>query len=201
MIESSQRLTLDQLDRADITQIRSGNSQKYAGIVDRYTDQIFGLALRSLGDQHDAEEAVQDVFLKAYQSLDSFDLDRRLYPWLYSIALNHLRSLRRRADRRHDTDAVFLAEELVSTEPLNSPSHPEALLLANSARALVQHALEELNVDQREAFILRHVRGLKTADAATLMGIPENTLKTNLRRARRQLQRHLASHGITSTQP
>ena len=201
MIESSQRLTLDQLDRADISQIRSGNPQRFAGIVDRYTDQIFRLALRSLGDQHDAEEAVQDVFLKAYQSLDSFDFARRLYPWLYSIALNHLRSLRRRADRKHDTNAVFLAEELVSTESLNGPSHPEALVIANSARALVQHALEELSANQREAFILRHVRSLSTADAATLMGIPENTLKTNLRRARRQLQRSLASHGITDTQP
>lgn len=201
MIESSQRLTLDQLDRADISQIRSGNPQGFAGIVDRYTDQIFGLALRSLGDQHDAEEAVQDVFLKAYQSLDSFDSNRRLYPWLYSIALNHLRSLRRRADRRHDTDAVFFAEELMSAESVNSPSRPEALLLATSARALVQHALEELSADQREAFILRHVRGLNTTDAASLMGIPENTLKTNLRRARRQLQRSLASHGITNTEP
>ena len=201
MTESSQRLTLDQLDRADIGETRSGNPQGFAGIVNRYTDQIFGLALRSLGDHHDAEEAVQEIFLKAYRSLDSYDSERRLYPWLYSIALNHLRSLRRRADRRHDTDTVLLAEELLSTESPNSPSRPETRLLADSARGLVQRALGELSADQRQTFILRHVRGLSTTDAATIMGVPESTLKTNLRRARRNLQRYLTSHGITSDEP
>jgi len=201
MTDSSQATTLDQLDGAAIREIRSGNPQAFTGIVSRYTDQIFGLARRSLGDQHDAEEAVQDVFLKAYRSLDSFDLDRRFFPWLYSIALNHLRSLRRRADRRHDTDAVLLAEELVTADSPNSPSQPEVRLLADSARALVQHAFETLSADQRQAFTLRHIRGLSTLDAALIMDVPENTLKTNLRRARAQLQNYLSSHGITNDEP
>jgi RNA polymerase sigma-70 factor (ECF subfamily) len=199
MTEPSHHLNTDHLDREDIDEVRSGNPQAFAGIVDRYTDQIFILALRSLGDQHNAEEAVQDVFLKAYRSLDSFDSDRRLHPWLYSIALNHLRSLQRRTARRHETNTIPLAEELVPVDPSIGASHPETQLLANSTRALVDYALLELSPIQRQAFILRHVRGLSTSDAATVMRIPENTLKTNVRRARKQLQKILGAHGITDS--
>jgi RNA polymerase sigma-70 factor, ECF subfamily len=197
MTESSQHLTTHHLDREDIRQVRSGNPQAFAGIVNRYTDQIYNLAVRSLGDRDSAEEAVQDVFLKAYRSIESFDHNRPLFPWLYSIAINHLRSLQRRATRRHDANTVPLVEELVPAESPTVASLPETELLARSARAVVEHALSELKPMQRQAFVLRHLRDLSTADAARLMNINENTLKTHLSRARKRLQKILGSYGIT----
>ena len=187
MATSSDFLTLDQRDREAVAAVLAGNPDAFVPVVNRYTDQLFRLAYATLRDTHDAEEAVQDIFLKTYRRLDSFDPARRFHPWIYAIAVNHLRSLWRKARRSLDRDALSLAEELIPSDNPGTNSQPEAELLASATRDLLRRALGRLSPVQREAFTLRHLRGLSTGEAANILGIPENTLKTHLRRARMSL--------------
>lgn len=160
---------------------QTGDESAFSELVHRYTGQIFTLALRTLGDHSDAEDAVQEIFLKVYKNLKRFDCKRRFFPWLYTIALNHLRSTHRRPVFRGRNALLPVSEELLAAPP---SMNPEAQVIASETRELVARALEELKPIYRAVFLLRQLEGLSTEETATVLNIPANTVKTNLRRAR-----------------
>jgi RNA polymerase sigma-70 factor (ECF subfamily) len=145
-----------------------------------------------LGRPEDAEEAVQEIFLKAYQHLGRFQIHRRFYPWLYTIAVNHLRSLLRKQRRRRRTAAVDRDVATVADPSCTGSSDPqEAATLAEGER-LAAAALMELRREYREVFVLRQIQGLSVQEVAEVLGVPQGTVKTHLHRARRQLMAKLA---------
>jgi RNA polymerase sigma-70 factor (ECF subfamily) len=178
-------------DLLAVQQTLQGDRNAFGAIVERYTPLMYSLAYRLLGRGEDAEEAVQEIFLNAFRGLGRFRLGNRFHPWLYTIALNHLRTVARRRRRRRAMRIIPLAGEAQASreEP------PGAALEREAGEKLAQRALAELPPLYREVFLLREVEGLPVRDAAEALGIPEGTVKVRLRRAKQELVRRLADSG------
>ncbi len=178
----------DLLDSNAVKGVRGGDSSAFGDIVKRYTPLLFSLSHRILGgDETAAEEAVQEIFAKAFRSLDRFDASRRFFTWFYTVALNHLRSFRRRQQGQARRRIVSFDRVATRYSVDRSPT-PEQAALAREGERLVQEALALLPQKHREAFLLCEVEGMSAADAAEVLGVPQTTLRTYLFRARGKLK-------------
>lgn len=156
---------------------------------------LYSLAYRLLGPSAEVEDAVQEIFEKAFRNLSRFRIKQHFFPWLYTIALNHLRSLERRRKRRGrlkigagDPQAI-LETVAISTED------PAADSELREGEQLAQQALDSLRLEYREVFIMRQIQGLSVQETAESLHIPEGTVKTYLHRARREMIDFLAEIG------
>lgn len=168
---------------------QAGDQAAFATLVRRYSGAVFNQAYRMLDDAHEAEDAVQEVFLRAYRRLDSYDTERRFVTWLLSIGSNFcIDRLRRRRGSRLGLDEVALW--LPSGEP-----GPEALALRDERRLAVQRALQRLPDTYRGVTVLRYWHDLSYLEIAEAMGLTEATVKTRLHRARKLLAEALEAEG------
>jgi RNA polymerase sigma-70 factor (ECF subfamily) len=174
---------------AAIQETLNGNSYAFRAVVEQYTPLLFSLSLRMLGGREDAEEAVQEIFLKVFSSLRSFRLEQRFLPWIYTIALNHLRSAFKKKTRRRRVETVVPHDRLAARPGEGKPEEPERRLFLAQAEAAAGRALLEIRHEYRAVFVLRALEGLSVAEIASIMGIPEGTVKTFFRRAKENLSK------------
>jgi RNA polymerase sigma-70 factor, ECF subfamily len=138
----------------------------------------------------DAEDLVQDIFLKVYHGLDGYDPSRPFVSWIYAIARNHCinhaakkKPALRRMPEIHDTEGAFAGSE-----------NPESRLLDGEQTLAIDAALAQLDEESREMAFLRYYEGLKTRQIASVFGIAEGTVKSRLFNIRRQIRKELASY-------
>jgi RNA polymerase sigma-70 factor (ECF subfamily) len=185
------RMPEDRQDQLAVRKTREGDSQAFNNLVRRYGPLLMRLSLQYLGNQDEAEEQVQEIFLKAFRNLSKYDGRHRFFTWLYSLALNHLRS----ELRKQRTRAKHIGPGPLRLEKLTAESaDPAAELLEKEARDLVRQALGELPVKFREVYLLREVEGLSTLDTAEILSIPEGTVKIRLHRCKRLLKQRLEAY-------
>jgi len=162
-------------DAALVRRVQTGDTGAYADLVARYRDRLGRYALHMLGNREDAEEVLQDAFVRAYRSLARCDDPERFGAWLYGILVNRCRTAGPRAARR--------ARRFV---------HDPAALAGPDGRTewddTVRWALARLPSESREAFLLKHVEELEYEDMARLTGAGVSALKMRVKRAREQLQ-------------
>lgn len=182
----------DSKDIHAVQQTLLGNTEAYSEVVERYTPVLFSLALRMLGDREAAEEATQDIFLKMYRSLGSFKLGKRFYPWMYTVALNHLRNMRQARHRSAAVEALSYDDEI---QIHRNPDSPDSRAINREGERLAQEALASLKPRLREVFILREMEEMSVEETAEILGVPEGTVKTHLHRARKQLLDALKKQG------
>jgi RNA polymerase sigma-70 factor (ECF subfamily) len=169
-----------------------GDREAFRAIVEAEGERVYRIALGLVRDHHDAEEVVQDTFLRAFRSLGRFRGDAALSSWLYRITINAAHEHRRRRQR--------WGRSLVAVDPLPEPvedrpgGDPERLAAAGSLRAEIDRALLSLSERERTVFILRHDGGLKIREIAAVLGRAEGTVKNLLFRAVRKLRTALAHH-------
>jgi RNA polymerase sigma-70 factor (ECF subfamily) len=187
--------TDDKEDLGAVLQVRAGHADAFSGIVSKYVPLLYSLAYRTLGaDRELAEEAVQEIFLKAFKALPSFDIRKRFFPWLYTIAANHFRSIRRSRKRAKLRRVVPLAGAGPAQVP-DGALRPDELALAREGERLAQGALDSLPDRLREVFLLRHVEGLSAGEVARILAVPETTVRTWVFRARALLKEKLLDSG------
>lgn len=163
-----------------------GDDGAIAALIERFQGRIYGLCYRMLGHRHDAEDAVQETFVRAVRSLAQWDATREFSPWLSAIAANRCRTMmERRAKRKTATGDVELAAD-------DRPDRHAALQLAEE----VQRALGGLREDYRQAFLLFHVDQLSYADIGAALEVPLGTVKTWVHRARLELAAALRERGV-----
>lgn len=162
-----------------------GDVEAFGELVERYQVTVFNAVYRMVRHYEDAREITQAVFLKAFRNLESFDLDRRFFSWLYRIAMNE--SINFNAARRP-------AEEIPETLPSPGRS-PEDLLEASEIERHVGSALLTLTPDYRAVVVLRHFMDCSYLEAAEILQIPEKTVRSRLFSARRVLREALAEYG------
>jgi RNA polymerase sigma-70 factor (ECF subfamily) len=179
-----------------VQEVLHGNTRAFSVIVERYSPGLFSLARRHGNTVEEAEEAVQDIFLKVYRALGRFQMSRRLGPWLYRIALNHLRSLYRRRNGR--LRLVQMDETAISQLKDHSRNDPAEQMERREDEALIRDALSNLRTIQREVFILRVLEGMSVREVAETLGIPEGTVKTHTHRAKRHLIEMISGAGKES---
>ncbi|MDQ3808846.1 MAG: sigma-70 family RNA polymerase sigma factor, partial [Chloroflexota bacterium] len=169
---------------------RRGDSASFGLLVRRYQQIAFRLAYLIAGDAADAEDIVQDAFIKAYGALGAFRPQAPFRPWLLQIVANEARNRRRTASRRAQL-ALRAAEERPPGSDSDAGQSPESDVLAREQRQSLLDALDRLRDEDRQAIALRYFLDLSEAEMANALGCPRGTVKSRLSRALGRLREHL----------
>lgn len=169
--------------------------ERFEMIVDDFQRRLYGFALRMTGNREDAEEIVQDAFVRAYRALGKMSAEQRaelrLQPWLYTITLNVTRNrLRSKKPTNVALDALADPDALLK-ESNERPVQPEAIVERDADMALVEKALLALPMHLRAAATLRFIEGRSHPEIAEILNQPIGTVKSHVHRAVRILRRIL----------
>jgi RNA polymerase sigma-70 factor (ECF subfamily) len=169
----------------------SESTRKLDDVVARNLPMFYRIAFRYLGNVPDAEDAVQDALVSAYKHLAQFRGQAQMSTWLSAIVTNAaLMQLRRRRDihlsldQQHGEEGLVLSERLPDSKPT-----PEEACFASDAHSRILKVINQLSPKLRRTFQLRDLDGLTTKETASLLGVPEGTVKAQIARARAKLVR------------
>lgn len=183
-------LTADSSDRRLVLRAQSGDRGAFNLLVRKYRQRVMKVTLRYMHNQADAEDTVQDIFLRAYGGLCHFRGDSAFYSWLHRIAVNSARTAHKarvRNSRRFSVRAESgddSAEVWSQTKDLDSPEH---LAMTDEICAAVNDAIDTLCEEQRRAISLREFDGLSYAEVASAMSCPVGTVRSRVFRARQAI--------------
>jgi len=185
------------VEEFSLDELRAGNRDEYARLVETYYEMIYNLVFRMLNDPQDAEDILQETFLKAYRHLKGFDGRSSLSTWLYRIATNEALMFLRR--RRMETVSIDESKETETgeQEPLQIIDWcclPEEELVSAEAQAHLDEAVTRLSPNLRVVFVLRDIQGLSTREVGEVLNLTETAVKTRLSRARLQLREDLTGY-------
>lgn len=188
-IDTGQEISLEAL--------QAGDRAEFARLVDAYSTQIYRLALKMLGDEQDAEDVLQNTFMKALQSIEKFEGRSSLSTWLYRIGVNEALMLLR---RQKPTIPVAMDYEDDDDE-LQHPTQftdwcclPEDELLSDEAKKHLDEAIQRLPEKLKVVFILRDIEGLSIRETSEALDLTETAVKTRLLRARLNLREQLSTY-------
>ena len=177
--------------------LKNGDRAEFAHLVEEFSPMIYRLGLKMLNNPQDAEDILQETFIKAYKNIEKFDGRSSISTWLYRIATNEaLMSLRK---KRPDTVSYDMpsANDPEPQEPLQIEDWcclPEQDYLTAEARMRMDEAAEKLPDSLRVVFVLRDIEGLSTRETAEVLNISEMAVKTRLSRARLRLREDLSTY-------
>jgi len=176
---------------------RAGDRGAFRELVDLYKDRLFNLAYRMLGNRHEAEEIVQDTFLRVFSHLDSYNAEKKFSTWIYRIAHNLCIDRMRKRRKVYSLDAELPEGEGIdgyAQMPLDESS-PEELLLVSETQRHVREAILELPDKYRSAVILKYLQDLSLNEIAEILDLPVTTVKTRVHRGREFLRKKLEESG------
>ncbi len=172
-------------DRLSVQAALAGDQAAFADLVTRYQSAVYNMAYRMLGNPTDAEDAAQEVFVRAWNQLHTFQLDRRFSTWLLSIASHYSIDLLRRRKPQAPLDDVALYVQ--SDDP-----EPEELAIKAEQGEMVRQLLDTLPDKYRSVTVLRYYNDLSYDEIARVTGLTESAVKTQLHRARKMLAEEFA---------
>jgi len=167
-----------------IRRILGGHKQEYKLLVNKYQDAVYNVIYRMLQQQPEAEELAQDVFVKAYVKLGSFNYKSKFFSWIYRIAINTAISHQKKSKR-------FLHPEQMP-EPTGANQEDEMML--NERNAILDHVIGTLNEKYKSVIVLHYFEQLSYAEMAEVLELPEKKIKSRLFDARRMLYKKLEKH-------
>jgi RNA polymerase sigma-70 factor (ECF subfamily) len=190
MIENKTEISVEAL--------RAGDREEFSRLVDAYSGQIYRLALKMLGIPTDAEDVLQNTFLKAFQHLKEFEGRSSLSTWLYRIASNEaLMLLRKQRPEITLSDAVPEDDDKSDYYPAQFTDWcclPETEFLSAESKAALDRAVQHLSETQRIVFVLRDIEGLSIQETGQILNLSEAAVKTRLLRARLSLREELSTY-------
>jgi RNA polymerase sigma-70 factor (ECF subfamily) len=191
----SRSLTNSRMELTDavfVAKARSGDPDAFRVLVERHSRALFRLAFRMTGNQSDAEDVVQESFLRAYRQLAKFDDRASFGTWLYRIATNCsldlVRSRNRRSEKLAPADPE-IADPILSVADAG-PS-PERSTLSGEVRERVAEAMNDLSATERTAFVLRHFEGMCIEEVSRVLECQPGAAKHSVFRAVQKLRRAL----------
>jgi RNA polymerase sigma-70 factor (ECF subfamily) len=177
-----------------VARARTGDSQAFTDLVNQYERKIYRLAKHITQNDEDAEDVLQDAFLKAYEHLPNFQGNSKFYTWLVRIAVNEalMKLRKRRSDRTVPLDEpVDTGEEMVKREIAVWEDNPEQRYSHEEMQKILDEAVQTLKPDFRTVFTLRDIEELSTEETAEALGISVPAVKSRLLRARLALREKL----------
>jgi len=171
-------------DQEVVSAVLAGDMDAYAVLVERYQKPIYNLMVRMTGSCVEARDLAQETFIKAYEALERFHMDRRFFPWLYSIGLNHAKNFLRRT-KAHPTVAI---DDLDHCPQSDGRSDQGQGLMDRLDAMDIRQALGRLPVDYREAVVLRFHEGLSMEEIAGALRISPSGAKMRIHRGLQKLR-------------
>jgi RNA polymerase sigma-70 factor, ECF subfamily len=181
-------------ESALVARAKAGDDRAFSELVNHYEGRIFRLAKRILLNEEDAEDVLQDAFLKAYENLDTFQGNSKFYTWIVRIAVNEalMKLRKRKTDRTVSLDEQLdTGEDMVVREIAVWDGTPEDRYSQDELRGLLDSAVAALDPIYRTVFQLRDVEELSTEETAGALGLTVPAVKSRLLRARLQLRERL----------
>jgi len=181
-------------ESALVTQARDGDTRAFAELVKRYEAKIFRLAQHITQNREDAEDVLQETFLKAYEHLDQFQGNSKFYTWIVRIAVNQalMKLRRRKTDKSVSLDeSIDTGEDTVTREVAAWDEDPEQRFSREELGEILDSSIQSLAPTYRSVFLLRDVDDLSTEETAEALGISVPAVKSRLLRARLQLREKL----------
>jgi RNA polymerase sigma-70 factor, ECF subfamily len=179
-------------DAAVVAQVLAGDREAFGELVQRHSRSIFRVAFRMTGNEEDAEEVVQETFLRAYKRLDKFESRSAFSTWVYRIAVNCSIDLR---EKKQPGSSLQISEEPEPGEKevqlaSDKPS-PEQWVFSAQVKEKIDTAMSLLTATERTAFVLRHMEGKSIHEIADVLGIRPNSTKNSIFRAVKKMRRAL----------
>ena len=176
--------------------LKAGDREAFARLVDETSGHIYRVALQILGDEQDAEDVLQETYIKAFRSLPYFEGRSSLTTWLYRIAVNEaLMMVRKRKPQAisvEESNSFDAEAESDRMEIVDWCCLPEGELLSSESRRFLDRAVQALPANLRVVFVMRDLEGRSIQDTAEALGLSENNVKTRLLRARLRLRQELS---------
>ena len=179
-------------DETAVARVRAGDVDAFRVLVERHSRPLFRLAFRMTGNQQDAEDMVQETFLRAYRRIGNFDERASFGTWLYRITVNCSLDLVRARKRRSEQSGAANPEmddpleSLAATAPT-----PDRMAMSEEARTRIAEAMEELSVSEKTAFVLRHYEGMCIDEVSRVLGCRPGAARHSVFRAVQKLRRAL----------
>lgn len=164
----------------------TGDRAAFGEIIGRYERRVVTLSWRLLGTVEDAEDAAQEVFLRAFKYLHRFDTTKPIEPWLVRMTVNVCRVAGRKRHQRRS----FLCADTKAPDPA-APGDPHADFDAAEQRRILQNVLSGLPEKERTAVILRDIEGMSTAEVAAILGSSEATVRSQISSARLKIRKQV----------
>lgn len=177
-----------------VAQAREGNALAFGELVKQYEGKIFRLAQHVTQNREDAEDVLQETFMKAYEHLDQFQGNSKFYTWIVRIAVNQalMKLRRRKTDRSVSLDeTIDTGEDTVVREIAAWGEDPERRFSREELGSILDSAIQSLEPPYRSVFVLRDIDELSTEETADVLGLTVPAVKSRLLRARLQLRERL----------
>ncbi|HDI83399.1 hypothetical protein DRQ17_07505 [bacterium] len=176
------------LDRETLLKAKKGDYSAFEKIVREYSDKLYGVLLRTTGNPQDAEDALQETFIRVFKGIERLKSVESFDVWLMRIAINVARSLVRK--REPPYIPIENIEELVD----GYADQPFHAMDRKALKNALEKAISELPVELKEPFILRDIEGMKVKEIAHVLGISESLVKVRAHRARLLLRKKLVEY-------
>lgn len=186
------QMTLD--DAAAVAEARSGNQEAFKVLVDRHSRSLYRLAYRMTGKAEDAEDVVQETFIRAFRQLSRFEARSNVSTWLYRIAFNCAVDFLRSRPRRESATEADVLERLA---PAATGPTMDDLVYAGQIGERMQVALGDLSEKERAAFLMRHYHGCSIEEIGSTLGMKTNATKHSIFRAVKKMR--VAMQGLMRT--
>ena len=187
--------TVERTESTLVTAAKAGDYDAFEQLVNRYEHKIYRLGLNITGNPEDAEDVLQETFLKAFENLPRFREDSRFYTWIVRIGVNQalMKLRKRRTDKSVSLDdPIEESGEIIPRDFADWAPNPEQQLGRTETREIMERAIQNLPVSFRTVFQLRDVEGLSTEETAEMLGLTISAVKARLFRARLRLREDLA---------
>lgn len=171
-----------------IQQVLAGDKEAYSHIINKYKNQLYATVLRMTRNPQDAQDFVQDAFIKVYRNLDKYKADGPFASWLYRVAINHCMDAFRK--KQYSTVQVEIDEEKVV-----NPNHPEIIFLKNEKSRQLERLVATLPNDERLIILLRYVNEVTYEEISEIMDIPISTVRNKLHRAKKKMRETVKREG------
>jgi RNA polymerase sigma-70 factor (ECF subfamily) len=184
-------------DAVLVQQTRDGDARAFSELVKRYESKVFRLAQHVTQNREDAEDVLQETFLKAYEHLDQFRGDSKFYTWIVRIAVNQalMKLRRRKTDKAVSIDeTIDTGEDNIVREIAAWDENPEQKFSREEVGGILDKAVESLEPIYRSVFVLRDIEDLSTEETAEALDLSVPAVKSRLLRARLQLREKLTRY-------
>jgi len=175
------------IDKSDIRRfIEENDTAAFERLLVKYQDQVYNFCLRYLGNEADASDCTQDIFIRVYQNINSFRFESKFSTWLYRITLNTCTNMKKSKSYRVQQEATRF-ENNVPTSNFQLPSsngNPEEIMQTTELNRFFQMAIDKLKGKQKTVLILRDLDGHSYEEIATITGLKLGTVRSTLNRAR-----------------